>query len=535
MAASSIPNLLIVPGTASQVRLDHGRLLIEKGVQDAQGIFYDISIGMDGANLDPARVMPAIIKEIQGIACGSFNALMASLRRTQGSAPVTFQQLGFVCEPVSASQTTLEPYAIVTQAGDTAIQKILEHQLSRHPVSLNQIRWNDPDVQNIKQWCHSISDPFTIQDGLKLLYHEFTKPGMLIESTSRSATSEKREEAPTILSTAARPASDSVSKRGGDCVSPSKSLSTGSDKSDTSYRTALEYPSPKPLSADSSCSSCVTERPSSTFNQPSSVSANKKSEIVSTRSPSQDSEYVTASEGSDDEESSRGQSPELRRPIPLRSQSYLALEDDKVDEPRNSTPIAISSPRAVEIPCEKPVYNSTRSRSGPLDLVPFDPVEHLMNGIDLWPDELIKLLDRSFQEWKKEQSNSSYLATIESVRQLLGLEKIDDEFRIRIFFENFETVRQLLNLEKTDKELRIRMFFENLEPKTPLGTLFDRWRQQARKFYELFCNDHWYQDSIKFHDSASNPQEFYQKFIYHQLFKKILEFIELRRSRSTLS
>jgi len=97
------------------------RLLIRRAIKNSKGNFYDISIGIDGANFNKAT-SPTLDPKIQILVHGCLNALQQQLD-AQNKKIEKLDQLGFIIQK-PAPDKPYESHALVAEVGQSVLDKI---------------------------------------------------------------------------------------------------------------------------------------------------------------------------------------------------------------------------------------------------------------------------------------------------------------------------------------------------------------------------------------------------------------------------
>jgi len=128
--------------------LDHdvvgNRLLIRRAIKNSKGNFYDISIGIDGANFNKAT-SPTLDPKIQILVHGCLNALQQQLD-AQNKKIEKLDQLGFIIQK-PAPDKPYESHALVAEVGQSVLDKIKTCPL-RDYASLNTLYFGDTSTMN---------------------------------------------------------------------------------------------------------------------------------------------------------------------------------------------------------------------------------------------------------------------------------------------------------------------------------------------------------------------------------------------------
>lgn len=146
------------------------RLEISRAVRDGQGNYFDISIGIDGANFENATIPPNLKGKIQIIVQGCLQALQRELA-AQSKNVDNLEQLGFIVQQGAQSES-YESHALVAAAGKSALDQIkacpegnYSSLSSLYFGDTTQMKW--PDQARKVEWISGESqDIYSVHDGL---------------------------------------------------------------------------------------------------------------------------------------------------------------------------------------------------------------------------------------------------------------------------------------------------------------------------------------------------------------------------------
>jgi hypothetical protein len=158
--------------------LDHdvvgNRLLIRRAIKNSKGIFYDISVGIDGANFDKAT-SPTLDAKIQKIVHGCLNALQQQLD-AQHKNVEKLDQLGFIIQK-PAPDKPYESHALVAEVGQSVLDKIKTCPKPDYS-SLKSLHFGDTSTMNWRPedaaMCTWVEKKdFSVHSGLVQLCEDF--------------------------------------------------------------------------------------------------------------------------------------------------------------------------------------------------------------------------------------------------------------------------------------------------------------------------------------------------------------------------
>ena len=150
------------------------RLVIRRAVQNSQGVFYDLSIGIDGANFNNG-ISPNLDSKIQIVVQGCLHALQAQLA-AQNRIVDKLDQLGFIIQKPAADRP-YESHALVAAAGQSVLEQIKKCP-PRNYSSLSslysgdtaQMKWRPDDIGQINWTDLSANGAnYSVHDGLTQL------------------------------------------------------------------------------------------------------------------------------------------------------------------------------------------------------------------------------------------------------------------------------------------------------------------------------------------------------------------------------
>ena len=146
------------------------RLEISRAVRDGHGNYFDISIGIDGANFENATIPPNLKGKIQIIVQGCLQAIQQQLA-AQSKNVENLEQLGFIVQQ-GAQSGSYESHALVAAAGKSALDQIkacpegnYSSLSSLYFGDTTQMKW--PDQARKVEWSSGGSqDNYSVHDGL---------------------------------------------------------------------------------------------------------------------------------------------------------------------------------------------------------------------------------------------------------------------------------------------------------------------------------------------------------------------------------
>ena len=199
------------------------RLVIQRAVQNAQGDFYDLSIGIDNANFNNA-ISPNLDGKIQILVQGCLHALQNQLAAESKNVD-KLEQLGFIVQKPAADQP-YESHALVADAGQSVLDRI-KSCTSRDYSSLRSLyfketktmKWQPDEARQVQWSSGGRKTDYVVHDGLEQLCEDLQ---------SESFFGFSHTPPPPPVQSQAIPGSGSPSSEPSDASSPSSSPSSGS-------------------------------------------------------------------------------------------------------------------------------------------------------------------------------------------------------------------------------------------------------------------------------------------------------------------
>jgi hypothetical protein len=176
------------------------RLVICRAIQN-RGVFYDISIGVDGANFANGNP-PNLDQKIQTLVRGCLHALQQQLEAQ--SKPVDkLDQLGFLVQKLTAD--TYESHALVAGVGQSVLNQIKScpsgNYASLQPLYSGDtaaMKWTPADAGELT-WVEGDKRNYSVHDGLVRLSEGFSTDLQIFgfsQSAAQSDFAARRESAP---------------------------------------------------------------------------------------------------------------------------------------------------------------------------------------------------------------------------------------------------------------------------------------------------------------------------------------------------